>query len=423
MMNLLKSHIFTASCLASLVITGCESEPSADSEPGAEMTLSDMSAPDLTLATLGGALDASQSLTPDMGFEPPALGAPSVDVDARRPAAELSSLSLVMWSREAQRFVYGDQVIPYDISTPLFSDYTQKDRAVYVPPEGQVSVDPHGLLVLPHGSVTIKSFSYPSVDESEGRRVIETRLMFRGQQGWSAWPYVWDTERGEANLSLSGAVLPQADLPFLEDGEMFTYVVPQRNQCIDCHEVKTEEGREITPIGIKLRNLSPASFEEGGLIRALIDRGQLDEREVEEALQRSRPQVSWREVESRGVAQLAPDEVEVAARDYLDINCAHCHNPRGAEGVSSQLFLNWDAEDPFHLGVCKKPGSAGKGTFGFTYDIVPGSPESSILWLRMDTVLIGSMMPDFGRSLRDQTGVELIYRWIAQLEGTCEASE
>ena len=60
MMHLLKSHIFAASCLASVMITGCESEPSADSEQSAEMTLSDMSAPDLTLAIPDSALDASQ---------------------------------------------------------------------------------------------------------------------------------------------------------------------------------------------------------------------------------------------------------------------------------------------------------------------------------------------------------------------------
>jgi hypothetical protein len=33
------------------------------------------------------------------------------------------------------------------------------------------------------------------------------------------------------------------------------------------------------------------------------------------------------------------------------------------------------------------------------------------------------MMPDFGRSFRHQLGVDLVYRWIEQLEGSCNTSK
>jgi N-acetylneuraminate synthase len=46
--------------------------------------------------------------------------------------------------------------------------------------------------------------------------------------------------------------------------------------------------------------------------------------------------------------------------------------------MTSQLFLNHDNTDVFHLGVCKQPGSAGLGTGGFKYDIVPGNADVSI---------------------------------------------
>ena len=365
----------------------------------------------------------------DMSMQEPhmsgshSLGRPMVDVDTRRPIDEISAMSLLMWDLADKRFIYGQDVIPYEIDTPLFSDYTIKDRAIYVPPEGKVEIDEAGLLILPYGSVTIKSFSYPHPNDPNDRYVIETRLMFLGERGWSAWPYVWNTEASEAYLSVSGAIHKHNDLPFLEMGDTLTYVVPQRNQCIDCHELKDGEQRLITPIGIKLRNFSTTSFEENGIIHTLIERGQLDAERVNDIMQRDRKQVIWKEIEEQGIEGLSADEINLAARDYLDINCAHCHNPQGAEGVSSQLFLHWNATDLFHLGVCKKPGSAGKGTFGFIYDIVPGKPEESILWLRLDTEEIGSMMPDFGRSLRHQVGVDLIYKWIEQLEGSCEVDE
>ena len=106
------------------------------------------------------------------------------------------------------------------------------------------------------------------------------------------------------------------------------------------------------------------------------------------------------------------ETLNTATRDYLDINCAHCHNPAGLNGISSQLFLNWDNEDPFHLGVCKKPGSAGKGGEGRDFDIVPGDAEASILVYRTETDEVGAQMPLIGRSLTHGAGIELMRAWI-----------
>src|SRR5262249_5411271 len=116
----------------------------------------------------------------------------------------------------------------------------------------------------------------------------------------------------------------------------------------------------------------------------------------------------FRPIETGGVAALAPAEVEAAARAYLDINCAHCHNPQGVQGMTSQLFLNHDNADAFHLGACKRPGSAGTGNGGLTFDIVPGDPDASILYFRTDTSKVGAMMPLLGRSLTHARGAELL---------------
>ena len=117
-------------------------------------------------------------------------------------------------------------------------------------------------------------------------------------------------------------------------------------------------------------------------------------------------------IEERGLAAVAASDLEAAARDYLDINCSHCHNPRGVQGVTSQLFLDRATTDTFHLGYCKRPGSAGAGTGGLTYDIVPGSAATSILVFRVETEEVGAMMPLLGRSLRHSRGAELLRAWI-----------
>ena len=66
--------------------------------------------------------------------------------------------------------------------------------------------------------------------------------------------------------------------------------------------------------------------------------------------------------------------------------------------------------------MCKRPGSAGGGTFGRTYDLVPGDPEDSILYLRVETEEVGAMMPQLGRSVEHTMGSALLYRWIAEME-------
>ena len=42
------------------------------------------------------------------------------------------------------------------------------------------------------------------------------------------------------------------------------------------------------------------------------------------------------------------------ARAWLDVNCAHCHQPGGGAS-NSGLDLRWEQDDPFALGVRKPP--------------------------------------------------------------------
>ena len=51
-------------------------------------------------------------------------------------------------------------VIPYDVNTPLFSDYASKDRFVRLPEGQQAHWNADGVIDLPVGSVLVKTFSY-----------------------------------------------------------------------------------------------------------------------------------------------------------------------------------------------------------------------------------------------------------------------
>jgi hypothetical protein len=100
---------------------------------------------------------------------------------------------------------------------------------------------------------------------------------------------------------------------------------------------------------------------------------------------------------------------------YLDVNCGHCHQPEGAANTSG-LNLIFGTPLSTELGVFKATVSAGAGTGGHQYSIVPGNPEESILVYRMNSTNPGAMMPELGRRLVHEEGVALMKEWSAEME-------
>ncbi len=346
----------------------------------------------------------------------PFEGPPTVDVEAAPPES-LSELQLFLWD-PGEGFVYNERVVPYELNTPLFSDYALKERAIYVPEGETMGYDGEGVFSFPVGSVIVKTFYFapdmrePLVD----RELIETRVLMHTSEGWEAWPYIWNEEQTDAVLSPSGATRALSFIDPQGEPREASYLVPQRNQCSSCHVRNIGEGGEavLTPIGPAARHLNRDLDYGAGAedqLAHFLDVGILN------ALPAMTPAAfDFRRIEADGVDAIPAAEVDFAARSYLDANCAHCHSPEGTAGVTSQLFLNHDNEDDFRLGVCKRPGSAGGGTFGRTYDLVPGDPEDSILYLRVETEEVGAMMPQLGRSVEHTMGSALLYRWIAEME-------
>jgi hypothetical protein len=102
------------------------------------------------------------------------------------------------------------------------------------------------------------------------------------------------------------------------------------------------------------------------------------------------------------------------ARAWLEINCAHCHNPEGP-ARSSGLDLMAARQKPAAIGVNRPPVAAGIGSGGREYDIVPGQPDKSILVYRIASTHPGAMKPELGRRLVHEEGVALVRRWIAAM--------
>src|SRR3546814_3120558 len=62
-----------------------------------------------------------------------------------------------------------DALLPYTLHTPLFSDYAEKHRLIWVPPGQQASTAADGHIDFPIGSLIVKSFGWP--EQNGGRPV------------------------------------------------------------------------------------------------------------------------------------------------------------------------------------------------------------------------------------------------------------
>jgi uncharacterized repeat protein (TIGR03806 family) len=303
--------------------------------------------------------------------------------------------------------------IPYDLNTPLFTDYAEKERVIFLPEGTSMEYDSENEFNFPVGAIIAKTFSLPKhfsdANGVFGKR-IETRLLINQPKGWFAVSYVWNKDDTEANIAYAGENVPVNYEDSMGKKKSFTYAVPSRNQCAACHQAYEGRSQSIVPIGIRARHLNKTYAYKTP--DGIHEQNQLDYMESKGALD-GKPY--W------GVPKLvdamnSKESINDRARAYLDINCAHCHRDEAAGGINSKLILTHNERDLSRLGVCKTPGSAGKGAAGLRYDIVPGKPEESILYHRVATTDPGAIMPQIGRATAHKEGVELLYKWIDSMD-------
>jgi uncharacterized repeat protein (TIGR03806 family) len=288
----------------------------------------------------------------------------------------------------AQR-VPATRVTPYHLNTPLFSDYAEKERYLYLPAGAKARYDPDKLLDLPVGSALIKTFGYR---RSGAFRPLETRLLLHRGSGWVAIPYVWNADGSDAVLARAGTRIPVTFTDPAGRSRTISYKVPNQNQCKECHA----SAGAITPIGPKVRNLN-----DGAQLQALVAAGVLDHAPAD----------------APRLARWDDPSAPLAARAtaYLEVNCGHCHNPDGAAS-NSGLFLDRPDRDAIARGLLKHPVAAGRGSGNRDFDIDPGHPDNSILLFRMASTEPGIAMPELGRMTTHDEAIVLLTRWIAAMK-------
>lgn len=297
-------------------------------------------------------------------------------------------------------------VVPYDLNTPLFSDYATKYRFIWMPAGTSATYNATESFEFPVGAIFSKTFSYS--DSASKRRLLETRLLVHAKNGWATLPYVWNDSGTEAFLEV--AADPTVVHWTHPSGEKYTidYVIPNVNQCKECHE----KSKATVPIGPKARNLNKDFDYADGRANQLAYWTRIGYLKGAPAPEQAPRAAAWDDPSS--------GTLEARARTYLDVNCGHCHNSQGSANTSG-LYLTAGEMDLMRLGICKVPVSAGQGSGDLLFDIVNGKPEESILLHRMDSVAPKVMMPELGRTLIHREGVDLIRAWIRSIEGHCTA--
>jgi uncharacterized repeat protein (TIGR03806 family) len=231
---------------------------------------------------------------------------------------------------------------------------------------------------------------------------LETRILKREPQGWIGLPYIWNAQQTEAVLDVAGNLV---DVQWIDEAgreRTNNYIIPNSNQCKGCHKL----GDEMQPIGPKARHLNRDFAYAHGSENQLAywtRAGAL----VGSPRPGDAPRLAvWNDPESGTLNQ--------RARAWLEINCAHCHNPAGP-ARNSGLDLMASQQTPTPFGIFKTPVAAGRGTGGREFDIVPGAPDKSIMMFRITSIDPGIMMPELGKRLIHDEGAELVRQWIASM--------
>jgi uncharacterized repeat protein (TIGR03806 family) len=278
----------------------------------------------------------------------------------------------------------------YKLGTPLFSDYAEKERFIYLPQGAAMRVDREGRIAFPVGTALVKSFGYP--DAAGKLRIIETRLLLHRADGWIALPYVWRADGSDADLKLGGTRVPVSFTKPDGNAMQISYAVPNKNQCKQCHA----SNDAIMPIGpvwqdmlfesetVKDRLSEQASFPKNGLFAA----------------------ARWNDPKAA---------LNDRAMSYLRINCGHCHKPSGSAS-NSGLFYDDLVSGDVALGIGKRPVAAGRGSGSFDFVIESGHPERSILLHRMKSTDPGVAMPELGRATVHDEGAALLEAWIREMK-------
>jgi uncharacterized repeat protein (TIGR03806 family) len=221
----------------------------------------------------------------------------------------------------------------YELNSALFTDYAAKQRLIRFPEGQAMRYDNSDLLpVFPDNTLIAKTFYYNINDQDpgQGKQIIETRLLLKIEGAWQVGNYIWNAAQTEATYRETGSEVPISYIDGNGDTQNVDYLIPSKENCITCHS----NSNTIIPIGPKLRTMN--------FVPSYTNMNQLEYFKANGLLEG---------LSSASSISVLPDwtndalySLEERARGYIDINCAHCHQPGGEV---TNFDIDFRFETPF----------------------------------------------------------------------------
>lgn len=265
-----------------------------------------------------------------------------------------------------------------DLNADLFANYAEKQRLVKLPEGTQMTYNGDGLPVFPMGTILVKTFYYfnDKRDESLGKKVIESRLLVKRAGVWNVATYVWNEDQTEALLDTDGMDLQVSWINDKGLSSSLMYHIPNQDECVACHQ----NNSLVEPIGPSLRNLNIDVNRNGqdvNQLEHLQSIGLMEPFDTEQVAHIPNFKDPSLSINERG-------------RAYLDMNCAHCHNPDGWEKPA------------------RKP-------YDFRYGKELSSTGIADAKHRIENLIQSGEMPYLGTTIVDREGLELITEYLEAL--------
>jgi uncharacterized repeat protein (TIGR03806 family) len=282
-------------------------------------------------------------------------------------------------------------VIPYDMSTPLWSDGAKKARWMIVPTDAkqQIDVTPEGAWAFPVGTVFVKHFELEQDGAAPHR--LETRFLIHSKDDrYYGVTYRWRADNSDAEL--------QGPNSFREKVGEQTWHYPSRSECGRCHN--SDANYVLGPKTAQFNR--PFHYASTGFTSNMVSTLQTLGLFKTPLMPASLPRMpSLHE----GTA-FAEDR----ARAYLDANCSSCHRPDGpARG-------NWDGRFSTSLDMQNLVGAepVEAGEIMGAKVLAPQSTASSVLFNRL-SALDGLAMPPLAKSIVDANALAVFTAWVAAM--------
>ncbi len=249
---------------------------------------------------------------------------------------------------------------------------------------------------------------------------VETQLLHHDGEDWRGYSYAWRDDQSDADLvptegaekvftvATGGKVEKSAWSPVGKRDQVWTF--HSRAQCLSCHNAWSEYSlafntRQLnrTPLfgGPTAPNQLVRLTTQGYAHRVAVDNKELPAFDADSVKREA------------ALASLHADaSLDVRARSYLHINCAHCHRFGGGGG---QVVLELDVAKPLKdTGIFDVQPKQGDFGLADARILAPGEPYRSVMFYRMAKFGRGRM-PHLGSEFPHAQGLDVIAQWIASL--------